>query len=192
MAPSCLANLRNHNQLKSLNLFSGQALRQIFEESDSWSRYCDEYQNEIKSKSWVLFFIFLISTFAFFFLPLRPYLASFIIPIAGAAGASVSIMSKMPLLEVKDSSHLASLTPRILARLAAGIAASITGCALLSSNAINIQIGKIVTYATTIQIFTENTKTDFDLVNTLIMITFPFILGFSERMLGTIERRFMS
>jgi len=29
VAPSCLANLRNHNPLKSLNLFSGQALRQV-------------------------------------------------------------------------------------------------------------------------------------------------------------------
>jgi hypothetical protein len=50
---------------------------------------------------------------------------------AGAAGGCVSVLAKMPLLDVALSAEFGAYRRRILSRVAVGVVASLIGCALL-------------------------------------------------------------
>lgn len=58
---------------------------------------------------------------------------------AGAAGSFVSVMAKMPALDVTLSGELEAYGRRILSRIGIGIVASLIGCALLAVLPISIQ-----------------------------------------------------
>jgi hypothetical protein len=161
------------------------ALRAVFEESDSWRRYTDEYEDEMKRLTiWWLFLP------AILLLPAAGISLHFArtlplgILLAGAAGSCVSVMAKMPVLEIGLSGELESYERRILSRIGAGIIASLIGSGLLGWGVVSIAIqGK--TFADVInECCNPGSSTA---LHTLILLAVPMLFGFSERALTEFE-----
>jgi hypothetical protein len=119
------------------------ALRTIFEENDSWWHYTSDYEDEMRrfTRWWlgVPILILLGLAIAASHFPMRLPLAVPML-LAGAAGSCVSVMSKMPVLEVSLSGELESYERRILSRIAVGMIASLIGCGLLGWGVISLSI----------------------------------------------------
>jgi len=108
------------------------ALRALFEEYDSWANYTDDYEVTMQRFTRWLFG----ATIALPILALVTFhwMASFLIGIlcAGGAGSCVSVMAKMPMLEVSLSGDLEAYGRRVLSRIGAGLIGSVIGCSLLA------------------------------------------------------------
>ena len=116
------------------------ALRALFEESDSWRTYTSDYEDSMKSYTLWLFGVTIllpVLTILAFHWPLT-FLGGLLC--AGAAGSCVSVMAKMPLLDVSLSGELDAYGRRILSRIGVGIIASLIGCALLGWGLLPISI----------------------------------------------------
>jgi hypothetical protein len=118
------------------------ALRAIFEEQDSWRRYTNEYEDEMRRVMWRWLFCpfigLLVVAIAITLLwPLRFPVG---LLLAGAAGSCASVMAKMPVLDVSLSAELESYVRRILSRVAVGVSASLIGCGLLGWGLISFSI----------------------------------------------------
>ncbi len=171
------------------------ALRALFEESDSWSEYTDDYERTMRRYTHWLFWptVILIALavlgfhFAFRF-PLALFLG---LLCAGAAGSCVSVMSKMPALDVTLSGELEAYGRRILSRIGIGVVASLIGSALLAIFPISIQNQS---FADAINACTAScttsTVTPCAGIKTLALLGIPMLLGFSERSLTSFEQRF--
>jgi hypothetical protein len=110
------------------------ALRAIYEERDSWNGYTNEYEDEVRrfTRWWLA--LPTIGLLLVAIITLRfPLIFPLALPIlsAGAAGSCVSVMAKMPLLDVSLSGELDSYERRILSRVGVGVIASLIGCGLL-------------------------------------------------------------
>jgi hypothetical protein len=166
------------------------ALRHIFEESDSWSRYTSEYEEEMRRYTWWLFcatiVLLLLAILAFHFLhdPLTG-LAGLIF--AGAAGSCVSVITKMPLLEVGLSGELEAYGRRIFSRIGVGVIASVIGSGLLGWGLVSIAI-QGTTFADALNACICPTPSCSALRTTLILLAVPMLFGFSERALASFER----
>src|SRR5258708_3575597 len=116
------------------------ALRAIFEESDSWRRYTDEYEEQMgRYVRWLSCSILILLLLALIFLCFqRTFLYGLLF--AGAAGSCASVMSKVPVLEVSLSGELESYGRRIFSRISTGVVASIIGTALLGWGVIAISV----------------------------------------------------
>jgi hypothetical protein len=110
------------------------ALRSLFQERDSWAEYTDDYEDVMKRYTWLLFPAAIILPFlAVIFFSCAFYLSPLLVLgllCAGAAGSCVSVLAKMPLLDVALSAELEAYGRRILGRIAVGVGASLIGCAL--------------------------------------------------------------
>ena len=97
------------------------ALRTLFEEQDSWSDFTDDYEDTMRSYTFWLFGATLVlpsSAFvAFHFASRFPLLLPFGLLFSGVAGSCISVMSKMPALDVGLSNELTAYLRRILSRI---------------------------------------------------------------------------
>jgi hypothetical protein len=165
------------------------ALRAIFEEHDSWSRYTTHYETRMRFFSRILA-VAIIAFVAFailcFHLPQFVIIGLFC---SGAAGSCVSVISKMPLLRVALSGELESYERKILSRVSVGIIASMIGSGLLGSGFITFSIGNqtfadVVTSCSTYSASCTPLKM-------LVLLAVPMIFGFSERALTSFEKQFL-
>jgi len=107
---------------------------------------------------------------------------------AGAAGSCVSVMAKMPLLDVSLSGELDSYERRILSRVGVGVIASLIGCGLLGWGLISFSI-QGQTFANILDACSGTSTTSCTGLNALIVLAVPMLFGFSERALTSFERK---
>jgi len=110
--------------------------------------------------------------------------------LAGAAGSCVSVMSKMPALDVSLAGELDAYGRRIASRVGTGLVASLIGCASLAWIPLSIQNQ---TFADAINTCASAPCSAPSAVCTglklLILLGVPMLLGFSERTLISFEQR---
>jgi hypothetical protein len=168
------------------------ALRSLFQERDSWAEYTDDYEDQMKLYTWwllagaiILPFLAVIAFhYAFCFSPLLVLGLLF----AGAAGSCVSVLAKMPLLDVALSAELEAYGRRIFSRIAVGVGASLIGCALLGWGLFPISLQN-QTFADALSTSLAAPATSAAGITTLILLGVPMLLGFSERALTSFEQR---
>jgi hypothetical protein len=108
--------------------------------------------------------------------------------LAGVAGSCVSVLTKMPLLEVSLSGELESYERRILSRIGAGVLGSLIGCGLLGWGLISFSIhGQ--TFADVLNACSTSLPTSCTALQTLILLAVPMLFGFSERALTSFEQK---
>jgi hypothetical protein len=163
------------------------ALRSLFEESDSWSDYSDGYEDTMQGYTRWLFgatialslSAILAFHFTFWFSPLL----LFGLLCAGAAGSCVSVMAKMPALDVSLSGELDAYGRRILSRIGVGVVASLIGSASLAWLPVSVQNQ---TFADALNACATSSAPG---NKTLIVLGVTMLLGFSERTLTSFEQR---
>lgn len=163
------------------------ALRIIFEEGDSWRDYTSEYEDEMKR--FTLWWLFLPTVVMLVFAIIALHFPTTFLGgllLAGAAGSCVSVMTKMPLLEVSLSGELESYERRILSRIGAGVAASLVGCALLGWGLISFSI-QGQTFSSVLNDCSASPVISCTALKTLILLGVPMLFGFSERALTSFE-----
>jgi hypothetical protein len=165
------------------------ALRALFQERDSWESRTNEYEMTMARYVGWLFgatiVLFLLAILAFHFPP--PFFLAGLL-CAGAGGSSVSVMGKMPGLEVGLSTERAPYRRRILARIGIGIAASLFGCAFLGWGLLPVSI-QSQTFADAFNACATSPPMDCTGLKTLILLAVPGLLGLSERALSSFEKR---
>jgi hypothetical protein len=169
------------------------ALRAIFEERDSWENYTDEYDDTMRDYTRKLFltsaFTLLLAVIAFHFSPSFSPLFFGGLLCAGTTGSCVSVMAKMPLLELRLSPELDAYERRILSRIGVGVIASLIGCALLGWGLFPISFQGGQTFADILKVCTASPATPCPDINTLILLCIPMLFGFSERALTSFEQK---
>jgi hypothetical protein len=166
------------------------ALHALFYEHDTWADYTDEYEDQMKSYARCLSATAIILPFlaviafhsAFRFSPLLVLG----LLLAGAAGSCVSVLAKMPAMDVALSAELDAYERRIFSRIAVGVGASLIGCAMLGWGLFPISIQN-QTFADALNVAARPTSAAG--IKTLILLGVPMLLGFSERALTSFEQR---
>jgi hypothetical protein len=164
------------------------ALRDVFEERDSWETYTDEYEKTMKQSTiWlsVATVGLLVGAIALFHFPMT-FLGGLLF--AGAAGSCVSVMAKMPALAVALSGELESFLRRILSRIGVGVAASLIGCAFLGWGLIPISVQN-QTFAEALTTCSTSLASSCTELKILIVLGVAMVFGFSERALTSFEQR---
>ena len=162
------------------------ALRAIFEEFDSWSAYIEDYeevmQRSAKILLWVIGGLSLLAILALHF----PKIALVGLLFAGATGGCVSVVARMPMLDVSPSVEFAAYRRRILTRISTGAIASLIGCALLGWGLLPISIQN-QTFADLLNVCTVSPSTSCTELKILILLGVSMVFGFSERALTSFE-----
>ena len=127
----------------------------------------------------------LLAIFVFHFAFLFSPLMFFGLLCAGAAGSCVSVMAKLPALDVSLSSELEAYGRRIMTRIGIGVVASLIGCAFLGWFPISVQNQ---TFADALNACTTSSATCAG-IKSLTLLGVPMLLGFSERTLTSFEQR---
>lgn len=163
------------------------ALRFLFAERDAWDDYTADYEGTMRGYTRWLFgatvALSLAAVLAFHWVVWFSPLLLFGLLFAGAAGSCVSVMAKMPALDVSLSGELDAYGRRILSRVGVGIVASVIGCASLAWLPVSVQNQ---TFADALSACADSTATS---MKTLIALGVPMLLGFSERTLTSFEQR---
>ncbi len=163
------------------------ALRSLFEERDSWADYSDDYEDTMEGYTRWLFgatiVLSLLAILAFHFTVWFSPLLLFGLLCAGAAGSCVSVMAKMPALDVSLSGELDAYGRRILSRIGVGVVASLIGSASLAWLPVSVQNQ---TFADALNACATSSATN---NKTLIVLGVTMLLGFSERTLTSFEQR---
>ncbi len=164
------------------------ALRAVFEEYDSWVGYTDEYEESMSSTAWWLLGALgglIILSSASFFWPMFSFLG---IICAGGAGSCISILSRMPVLEVEPTGVHQAYTRRILSRVATGVGASTIGCGLLGWGVLSFSVhGQ--TFADLLCACTMGAPCS--ALRSIVLLGIPILFGFSERALISLDNRFI-
>jgi hypothetical protein len=163
-------------------------------ERDIMNRYTDEYESDTKHLSlmliWTIVVLLGLALILFYFssrtLPMIPV----VLFIAGAAGSCVSVLSLMPTSEVASSQASVSLRRRILSRVATGMMASITGCALLAWGILPIVVQK-TSFADVLEACHSASDHSCSSPYGLIILAIPMIFGFAEWILARMVERFL-
>jgi hypothetical protein len=169
------------------------ALRAIFDEKNSWGTYTDDYEDEMRKYTiWLVCatigLLILAGVGMYFRLKASSTIFLAILLSAGAAGSCVSVMRKMPLLDVGLSAELDAYGRRIWSRVATGTVASLVGCALLSWGVLPIAI-QGQTFSDVVSSCTAQNATLCTIPKTLIFLAVAILFGFSERTLTSVEQR---
>jgi hypothetical protein len=167
------------------------ALRSLLEERGSWSDYTDDYEASMKRYTYGLFAAVIalpsLAVIAFHYAFLYSPLLFGGLFCAGAAGSCVSVMAKMPELDVRLSSELDAYGRRVLSRIGVGLAASLIGCALLGWGLLPISL-QGQTFREVLNSCTTSAQSCTG-TQALILVGVPMLLGFSERALTSFEQR---
>jgi hypothetical protein len=172
------------------------ALKMILMEENSWSDYTNHYEERMqKSTYWLSGVTVALIVAALFTLRYRlhfmPLVFLCILLCGGAAGSCVSVMMKLPMLDVALSSEMDAYARRILIRVATGTVASLVGCALFAVLMVSIDklgFADIVTACTSPDIGPCSAESC-TIVKQLVLLALPILLGFSERTLTSVERK---
>jgi hypothetical protein len=163
----------------------------ILIEENSWSSYTNEYEdtmrgytNRLSGATAVLLVLAIVGLrYRLFALPVI-FLG--ILLCCGAAGSCVSVMLKLPLLDVSLSGELDAYGRRILSRVATGTVASLVGCSLFAVLMLSVQN---MAFADVVTTCTSQDIGSCTIVKQLTLLALPILLGFSERTLTSVERK---
>jgi hypothetical protein len=165
------------------------ALRALFQERDSWADYTDDYQDEMRKYTRWMFgltiILPLLAILAFHYACLFQPLLFVGLLCAGVAGSCVSVMAKMPALDVSLSAELDAYGRRILTRIGIGVVASLIGSAFLGWFPVAVQ-NQTFADALNACAISPATRT---VIKTLLLLAVPMLLAFSERTLTSVEQR---
>jgi hypothetical protein len=165
------------------------ALRALFEERDSWSSYTDDYERKMKVYTYWLFGATILLTLMALVALHFPLLTSLVgLLCAGAAGSCVSVMAKMPVLDVSLSGELEAYKRRIFARIGVGFTASLIGCALFGWGVLPVSIQN-QSFTDIFNACTAAQPISCTGLKTLILLGVPMLFGFSERALTSFEQK---
>jgi hypothetical protein len=167
------------------------ALKMILMEENSWSDYTNEYEDTMKGYTyWLSGATGVLIVLAFVGLRYRlivpPLTFLGMLLCSGAAGSCVSVILKLPLLDVSLSGELEAYGRRILSRVVTGTVASLVGCSLFAVLMVSVQN---LAFADVITVCTSQDVASCTIVKQLILLTLPILLGFSERTLTSVERK---
>lgn len=164
------------------------ALRAVYEEFDSWSRYVDAYNETMQHSAWVLLgataVLLLLGILTLSF----PRTVVIGLLAAGAAGGCVSVIAKMPSLSL--SGEFETYRRRILSRIGTGAAASLIGCGFLGWGLLPIAIQK-KTFADIVGACATPQGGSCTGLEILILMGVPLLFGFTERALTPFEERIL-
>jgi len=161
------------------------ALRAIFEESDSWSRYFDDYHDSMAKYTWWMFGVIALLVPVAIFLLHWPQLMLYALFIAGGVGSCASVISKVPVPELRLSSEFQGYLPRILGRIGAGTVVSLVASAVIGWGIPVPVQGK--TFSTMLGSCATSPRascTEFDL---LFLLGVAMGFGFTERLVAHFE-----
>jgi hypothetical protein len=167
-----------------------RALHALFSERDEWDSYRFDYEEKMHDYARNLFIaiyvfiLFAIATLYYSFIHapiLYDLLIIFGILFAGVAGSCVSVISKLPALEVCPSEKVDSYTRLIFSRISVGTIASLMGCAFLGWGLIPISI-QGHSFADVLDINSKILPKISDALRILIILSVPLLFGFSERL----------
>ena len=168
------------------------ALYSIFAESDAWRDFIDDYEESMLSyRRWLFFTMFAAITLAVVSLYFASHISILILAglsFAGAAGSSVSVMAKMPALDVSLAGELDAYGRRVFTRIAVGIVASLIGCGLMGWGVLPISLQN-QTFTDALNACVSSAPTPGTSIRILIVLAVAMLLGFSERALTSFERR---
>lgn len=168
------------------------AFHAILAEEDAWGDYIDEYEERMKGYIrwlfWATLALLLLSIAALYFAARFSPLLSCGLIFAGAAGSSVSVMAKMPALDVSLSNELNAYGRRILSRIVVGAVGSLIGCALLGWGLVPIAIQN-QTFTDALNACTAYPAAPGSGVKALIVLGVAMLLGVSERTLTSFEQK---
>ncbi len=171
-----------------------RALHFLFKERDDWDVYREDYENVMRRYALRLFLAIMILPlmavaafhFAFRFTPLLIFGLLF----AGVAGSCVSVVSKLPTLEVSPSEKLYSYVRQIWSRISVGTIASLIGCGLLGWGLIPISV-QGHTFTEVLDACSTPCSTapllSCTVLRMLLLLAVPMLFGFSERALTSFE-----
>jgi hypothetical protein len=119
------------------------ALRALFEERNAWEEYSDDYEDTMGRWARKLFWwtvgLLPVATLCLCFAARFSPLLIFGMLCAGAAGSSVSVLARMPGMDVSLSNELDAYDRRVLSRIGIGIIASLIGLGLLAWLPVSVQ-----------------------------------------------------
>lgn len=168
------------------------ALYTLFAERESWGDYIDEYEDRMQRYTRVLFVatmvLLLLAVLALHYAYRFSPLLLFGLLFPGAAGSSVSVMAKMPALDVSLAGGLEAYGRRVLSRIAIGVVASLVGCALLAWGLFPVSIQN-QTFTDALNACTVSPAPPGAGIKTLVVLGVAMLLGFSERTLTSFEQR---
>jgi hypothetical protein len=171
---------------------SRSALYTLFVERVLWDDYIDEYEETMQGHTRWLFgstvVVLLLAAWTLSFAASYPFLLWLGILLAGAAGSCVSVMTKMPALDLSLSGELDAYGRRIMSRIAVGIVASGIGCGLLNWGALPISIQNL-TFKDALNGCVVSPDPSGTGPKILIVLAVAMLLGFSERTLASFEQR---
>ena len=119
------------------------------------------------------------------------YFSLIVILLAGVTGSCVSVMAKMPMLEVSSSGELESYERRVWTRIGVGVIAGVIGCALLGWGLLPIVIHD-KPFSDVLNACMGSQAAPCTGLNTLIILCIPMLFGFGERALVSFEQQFLS
>jgi len=168
------------------------ALHAIFAEEDAWGDYIDEYEERMKGYIrwlfWATLALLLLAIVTLYFAARFSPLLLVGLIFAGSAGSSVSVMAKMPALDVSLSGELNAYGRRILSRAVVGAVGSLIGCALLGWGFVPIAIQN-QTFTDALAACTTYPPAPGAGIKILIVLGVAMLLGVSERTLTSFEQK---
>ncbi|WP_263376872.1 hypothetical protein [Granulicella aggregans] len=170
------------------------ALHAVFIELDEWTDYIDEYEETMRRYTRWLFgssaALLLIAGLCFYIAHLFPFAMWLGLIAAGAVGSSVSVMAKMPSLDVSLSGELNAYGRRIRSRISTGTIGSLIGVALLGWGVLPLTI-KDLGFADALAACTAYGVVPCPITNMLLVLGIAMLLGVSERTLTSFEQRLL-
>jgi hypothetical protein len=167
------------------------ALHSVFIEVDEWAEYMDDYEAKMKTYTHRLFgavvLLLLAAGVSMHYAPYVPPLLWLGLFLLGSAGSSVSVLAKMPTLQVSDAGERDIYGRRIWSRIAVGATGSLIGCALLAWGLLPIAVQK-QTFTDALDACTAYPVPTGTAIKTLIVIGMAMLLGWSERTLTSVEQ----
>jgi hypothetical protein len=163
------------------------ALRALFEERNAWEEYSDDYEDTMgrwaRKLSWWTVGLLPVATLFLCFAARFSRLLIFGLLCAGAAGSCVSVLARMPAMDVSLSNELDAYDRRVLSRIGIGIIASLIGSGLLAWLPVSVQNQPL---ADALNSCATGKATA---ITVLTVEALAGILGFSERAVTFIEQR---
>ena len=170
------------------------ALHAIFIELDEWTDYIDEYEGTMRRYTRWMFgataALLVIAGLCFYLAHMFPFAMWFGLIAAGVAGSSVSVMAKMPSLDVSLSGELNAYGRRIRSRIATGTIGSLIGVGLLGWGVLPLTI-KDSGFADALSACTSYGLAPCPITKMLLVLGVAMLLGVSERTLTSFEQRLL-
>ncbi len=161
------------------------ALLAIFLELDAWADYTSQYEDTMQRFSrWWLFCPAVGALILSIFGSLHPQWFPLVLTIllAGAAGSCVSVLMKLPVLEVSLAHELDSYERRILSRVGVGMIASLIGSGLLGWGLLPFSL-QGQTFGDVLNACSSSCTGP----HSMILLAIPLLFGFSERALDIVR-----